>query len=494
MVVSSPKYKNTNPTASQISDMDDWLHANFSAYGDPTKNNYLGYGTNTIELAALAAGFPQFGFTQSAAFSGWTMAQLQQELANGYPVIVYVYAQMDIGSADGHYMVLLGMDSQNVYMNDPGLQFGGQRSRTDNTPGRAYPLGLFESAWAGHNNAGVTIHPNAPPPPPQYSITDVGNLPGSNGPTGWPYSMKLNNAGQLAGTAFLPGPPYNAGFVWSASTGYINFYQSHGATYITGINNAGHMPGTISFSPSSPFLYADGALTLLPPAPNGWILSPLGINNHDQIVGYLPPAFGSVSQGNVATVYSGGVFTNLNVTAWSNCGAVTICNAYGIVINDNGQVAGIYRNGQVTRGWFYDSGGLVDLGTPSGAVVSVTGINNSAQVVGGFGRAFIWSRAGGPIDLGALPGTNPNTIAYGVNNNGQVVGSSVRQVAGNFVGSAFIWTNTLGMIDLNTLVNDPTWVLTSADAINNNGQIAGIGTHNGQSTIFLLTPIISQFY
>ena len=81
-------------------------------------------------------------------------------------------------------MVLLGMDSQNVYVNDPGLQFGGQRSATDPTPGRAYPISSFSAAWAANNNSGVTIHPNPPTgaggPPPLVNATASLMTGGSN--------------------------------------------------------------------------------------------------------------------------------------------------------------------------------------------------------------------------------------------------------------------------------------------------------------------------
>jgi len=152
-------YNNSLPIAQQVNLADDWLYANYgTTYGNPLANNYLGYGTNTTELAALADG--EFSLSNVVAFSGWTVSQLQQELANGYPVVVYVYARMEIASHDAHYMVLLGMDSENVYVDDPGLQFGGQRSATDTTPGRAYPINQFSAAWAAHGNSGVSIHPN----------------------------------------------------------------------------------------------------------------------------------------------------------------------------------------------------------------------------------------------------------------------------------------------------------------------------------------------
>jgi probable HAF family extracellular repeat protein len=45
------------------------------------------------------------------------------------------------------------------------------------------------------------------------------------------------------------------------------------------------------------------------------------------------------------------------------------------------------------------------------------------------------------------------------------------------------------MVDLNTLI-DPTlgWVLTTAAAVNDAGQIVGSGVINGQSHAFLMTP------
>jgi probable HAF family extracellular repeat protein len=47
----------------------------------------------------------------------------------------------------------------------------------------------------------------------------------------------------------------------------------------------------------------------------------------------------------------------------------------------------------------------------------------------------------------------------------------------------------VGMIDLNNLIASGSgWVLTSAEAINDKGQIVGWGTLNGTSRAFLLDP------
>jgi hypothetical protein len=203
------KYSNTQPTGNQISDMDLWLYNNWpyaqfvsdpgtgTAYPNPVLNNYLGYGTTTAELAALANAY--FGITSSVAFSNWTIPRLQQELSNGYPVIVFVLAQMDLAADDGHYMVLLGMDSQNVYMNDPGLAFGGQRSASDTTPGRAYPLSQFSVAWAANGYSGVSIHP----PPFVLNGEFDGSLAAWTllfGPPFAVYDGTLNASGSLGGS------------------------------------------------------------------------------------------------------------------------------------------------------------------------------------------------------------------------------------------------------------------------------------------------------
>jgi uncharacterized repeat protein (TIGR01451 family) len=91
--------------------------------------------------------------------------------------------------------------------------------------------------------------------------------------------------------------------------------------------------------------------------------------------------------------------------------------------------------------------------------------------------AYLFSN-GTLTDLGTLDGDH--SYPYGVNNAGQVVGESG--------GHAFLYSN--GMLqDLNSLIPaDSGWVLNTASAINDKGQIVGTGTFNGQQTHgFLLT-------
>lgn len=162
-------YANATPTATQINQMDDWLHSQFvnNPYYPYAINNYNGSGTNTIELQALASGF--FGLTDSTAYSHWTVPQLQQELAEGHPVVVDVATwMMTHQKYYEHYMVLLGMDSQRVYVNDPGRVYGSHVS---------YPLNSFLAAWAWHSDRVLVIHPNQAITPPRATGLDSGPWP-----------------------------------------------------------------------------------------------------------------------------------------------------------------------------------------------------------------------------------------------------------------------------------------------------------------------------
>ena len=89
-------------------------------------------------------------------------------------------------------------------------------------------------------------------------------------------------------------------------------------------------------------------------------------------------------------------------------------------------------------------------------------------------------------DLGTLGGMN--SYANAINSNGETVGYSWKTgVLGDY---AFLYNDGL-MTDLNTLI-DPTsgWTLESAQAINDNGWIAGYGIGpDGQTQAFLLTPV-----
>jgi probable HAF family extracellular repeat protein len=86
-------------------------------------------------------------------------------------------------------------------------------------------------------------------------------------------------------------------------------------------------------------------------------------------------------------------------------------------------------------------------------------------------------------DIGTL-GTRSQ--GEGINGAGQVVGYYVTALGPYH---AFLYDATHGIVDLNSLIDPASgWVLGDAMGINDTGQITGMGTINGQSVAFVLTP------
>jgi probable HAF family extracellular repeat protein len=238
------------------------------------------------------------------------------------------------------------------------------------------------------------------------------------------------------------------------------------------------------------------------------------INIRGQVVGY-------------DGIYSGDwqfgfVWTNSNgMTQLGGSFPPTSANA----IRDNGQIVGqnstslfdlICCGLGLNHATSWQSGVTTDLGTLGVADVayyasSANGVNDLGQVVGwsnttpvpGSGdcyygspaHAVLWTSSGEISDLGTLPGDTFST-ASNINFFGQVIGSSGNTATCDYgvspfevIGRPFIWTRRSGMQDLNTLISaNSGWVLNSATGINIWGQIVGLGTLNGQSHGFLLTP------
>ena len=169
-------------------------------------------------------------------------------------------------------------------------------------------------------------------------------------------------------------------------------------------------------------------------------------------------------------------------------------------INDAGQVLGFAytprdASGRVrTHVFLYADGTMRDLGSLIGPQGNSYGgkLNASGQVVGfseapNGTHAFLYS-AGVMTDLGTLGGGL--SYAYGINANSQVIGSSSAGTSDPYT-RAFIYTDG-AMYDLNHLVIAGLGgaMLTTADAINDNGQIIA---HSciGYCIAFRLDPVLA---
>jgi probable HAF family extracellular repeat protein len=96
-------------------------------------------------------------------------------------------------------------------------------------------------------------------------------------------------------------------------------------------------------------------------------------------------------------------------------------------------------------------------------------------------RAFVWTIRSGSVELGDLPGGDGRSLAFGINDEGMVVGSSDVQSPRRTTDHAFIWTPDGGMHDIGTLRGPSADFFSEARAVNNAGQVAGISdAPNGQ--------------
>jgi probable HAF family extracellular repeat protein len=159
-------------------------------------------------------------------------------------------------------------------------------------------------------------------------------------------------------------------------------------------------------------------------------------------------------------------------------------------VSNGGDIVGYACTaGNVSCSAFLFSGGApIDMGLPAGQSIG-NAINDRLQVAGSFTpassgsmHAFFYD-SGVVTDLGTLGGATSDGL--GTNDSGHVVGTS-QNSAGQ--PRAFLWRNG-SMTDLNDLLPAGSgWVLESATAISDGGQIVGAGTLNGIRRPFLLTP------
>jgi probable HAF family extracellular repeat protein len=277
---------------------------------------------------------------------------------------------------------------------------------------------------------------------PSRGLLKLAGLPGGNSSQ----ANGINANGVIAGesTVNVEGYELDHAVIWTnGKIQDLGVLTTLGQSWASGINAAGQVAGSANPLDSNPhaFLWTSASgIQDLGTLPGGSYSTALAINRFGQIVGYSDLADGN----SVAFVWS-------------------------------------------------KARGMLDLATlPGGGTSAAIAINDLGQIAGGSGcgaacsHAVLWSKKAGSIqDLGLVTGSTFSS-AYGINNKGQVVGAVSFSSGPNH---AFVWSQAAGMQDLNNLIPaNSGWMLQSADAINDSGQITGQGAINGVTHTFLLTP------
>ncbi len=269
----------------------------------------------------------------------------------------------------------------------------------------------------------------------------------------------LTLLGMVAGSA-LAAPSYTV-----TDLGTLTESPSSGAE---AINESGQIVGWSGSGPDAGdtrgFIWQDGEMTDLGAFGDEEYSRAFDVNGSAQVVGESSYPVGP--NGNGATKafrWQNGQMTDLGALL-----AAPDEESHAYATNDSGQVVGKSKAQDQTGGFWdhaflYSGGTMKDLGTlgPSGSPgESVAyGINASGQVVGeadledfGGTHAFLWEN-GQMRDLGTLAGSY--SVAYDINDNGQVVGESASR--------GFLWQSG-AMTEL---------VGITPSAINDSGQVVG---------------------
>jgi probable HAF family extracellular repeat protein len=211
-------------------------------------------------------------------------------------------------------------------------------------------------------------------------------------------------------------------------------------------------------------------------AQTGLNIWPARLNDQGEFVGYVPNGF--VTE---AISWSSGVVRQLGFLEPGH-------SAFANDINNFGEAVGIAFAESAPPelpyyGVSFRNGGISVLGAFGPAA-----INDHGDIVGhalySYGMRAVLYRAGTLKDLGILP-DHIRSWAYAINDFGDILGYSEDAAER---GGPFLYSGGV-MHDLKSLLPPHSgWTLSAAFAMNDLGQIVGVGLFRGEERGFLLTP------
>lgn len=338
-------------------------------------------------------------------------------------------------------------------------------------------------------------------------LTDLGGFPTGESS----FALSLNSRGLVVGYARdgeldrLTGAVRFVATIWDhgqiKNLGTLGggFSFALGATnqnFVMGLSDNGVIetsgfPGFDGVSEVRTFGWHDGTMFDLGTL-GGTGAWPVTMNNRAQVVGFSPTSTvpGPFGLQVDAFLWSGGRMQDLGTLG----GTFSAANA----INDRGQVVGFSNitDDVAVHAFLWAHGAMADLGTLGGTFANANWLNDVGEIIGISStardlevHAFVW-RHGVITDLGTVSGDNASN-AFGINNKGQVVGQSWFFDGQQLTAShAFLWEGRGPIVDLNTLVVNPTDLyLTEANFITDRGWIIANGLlPNGDARVGILIP------
>ena len=322
---------------------------------------------------------------------------------------------------------------------------------------------------------------------------DLGTLGGPNSNISWPnHSVK----GEIVGIAETSQPnPYGEPF------SCFNFFPSATPTGLVCLG----------------FAWRDGVMTALPPLPGGYDSYAAGVNDKGQVVGWAEDGVLDPTCNQAPPVSQ---FLQFEAVIWGpKLTEMTQLPPYpgdpdsaAVAINDLGQVVGIsglcanaVGGASAEHAVLWENGKPIDLGNIGGKAWNTpVSLNKHGQIVGfgntsgdenaGFApNGWLWTQATGMQPLPLLSG-DQNSIAYDINEKGQIVGQSAGPNDGPIGERAFLYENGM-MMDLNALISpDSSLYLTNGQGINDSGEIVGTAfdSTTGSFVAYLAVPAYGE--